>query len=139
MLVFFVESRYVILKYQCTLSTDMFFSFHWWSYYILRVFSESPNNSGLQGTSFCYQRSAFLTFEIPIVLLVIHDVAFVCICSRNDIQIKDCWRWWLHALLVDLFLYGFLLRFLYIDDQCLKSWILEVWDTLLLAPMTDLR
>ena len=41
------------------------------------VFNESFNNFGPQ-------RNAFITSEIPMVLVDIHDVAFVSLCFRKD-------------------------------------------------------
>ena len=42
-----------------------------------KVFNQSSNNSGLQSMSFYHQRNALITPEIPMMLVDIHDVAFV--------------------------------------------------------------
>ena len=52
------------------------------------VFNESSNNSGLQSMYFCRQRNAFITSEIPMALVDIHDVAFVSLCFRKDMRIS---------------------------------------------------
>ena len=55
------------------------------------VFKESPNNSNNSSkyVFFCRQRNAFITSEIPMTLVDIHDVAFVSLRFRKDIQVDS--------------------------------------------------
>ena len=101
------------------------------------VFNKSSNNSGLQSMSFCHQRNAFITPEIPMALVDIHGVAFVSLCFRKDTRIfiysmntASPLLYWLTMLnphvapmitaLCDVRLPGIQLLYRY--------WILQVWD-----------
>ena len=63
-------------------------AFQWRSYYGLKYSTNLPIILVFKVCIFCRQRNAFITSEIPMTLVDIHDVAFVSLCFRKDTRIS---------------------------------------------------
>ena len=60
----------------------------WRSYYGLKYSTNLPIILVFKVCIFCRQRNAFITSEIPMALVDIHDVAFVSLCFRKDTRMS---------------------------------------------------
>ena len=63
-------------------------AFQWRSYYGLKYSTNLPIILVFKVCIFCRQRNAFITSEIPMALVDIHDVAFLSLCFRKDTRIS---------------------------------------------------
>ena len=72
----------------CAYVAVFVYAFQWRSYYGLKYSTNLPIILVFKVCIFCRQRNAFITSEIPMALVDIHDVAFVSLCFRKDTRIS---------------------------------------------------